>query len=537
MDKTGFRQRGLNRDRWDDDRDLRLDGGRAKPTWVAAIATMGLIGACLMFAPLYAIARRHAVVSPALGSLPDQTAANILVGVRGDRLDTIAVAASRGFFARRLAHRRLNRNDLRSYIYVRATPSEVREDAYQDSVAQGAVGATPISGLAGLHRAEPRGVAINATNIAKTERSSQPRQAIVMQVGDKPAALLDAAGLTTRDATAIASLLEADVANHGAVFAPGDVIDLSFVDAAAQAERSPSQVTATVHGRHLVEVARNDSGTYAAVADDGATIENHPDAVIGDASLTAGKSGASVRHALDVLVEQGMLDSALVADIVRICARDVDLNGPSGPTDFVSLLFATAAADSRSTNELAYVSIGAGGQRHRFYRYADGERVEPDYFDESGRAAEALLLRKPVAAGRLGDGFGWRIHPVLGDRRFHEGVDYAAPFGSPIVAAGAGIVEAIDVQWGYGKYIRIKHDQGYETTYAHVSGYPTGIAVGARVHQGQPIAFIGSTGLSTGPHLYYEVRVNGRDVDPLRVRLPGHPTGGAGKGWHQGTSR
>ena len=110
---------------------------------------------------------------------------------------------------------------------------------------------------------------------------------------------------------------------------------------------------------------------------------------------------------------------------------------------------------------------------------------------------------------------------MLGDRRFHEGVDYAAPFGSPIVAAGAGTVEVIDAQWGYGKYIRIKHDQGYETTYAHVSGYPAGIAVGARVRQGQPIAFIGSTGLSIGPHLYYEVRVNGRDVDPLRVRLPG----------------
>lgn len=135
------------------------------------------------------------------------------------------------------------------------------------------------------------------------------------------------------------------------------------------------------------------------------------------------------------------------------------------------------------------------------------------------RSGSQFLLRKPVAAGRLGDGFGWRIHPILLDRRFHRGVDYAAPFGSPIVAAGAGVVEKIDQEWGYGKYVRVLHDFGYETTYAHISSVPRGLHVGARVHQGQTIAYVGSTGLSTGPHLYYEVRINGRDVDPLRIRL------------------
>jgi murein DD-endopeptidase MepM/ murein hydrolase activator NlpD len=130
------------------------------------------------------------------------------------------------------------------------------------------------------------------------------------------------------------------------------------------------------------------------------------------------------------------------------------------------------------------------------------------------------LLRNPVFAGRLGDGFGWRIHPILHDLRFHEGVDYAAPFGSPIAAAGEGVVEEIAEQWGYGEYIRIRHDLGYETTYAHAAGFPHGLKVGDRVRQGEPIAFVGSTGLSTGPHLYYEVRINGHNVDPLRVHLP-----------------
>ncbi len=131
--------------------------------------------------------------------------------------------------------------------------------------------------------------------------------------------------------------------------------------------------------------------------------------------------------------------------------------------------------------------------------------------------SEGRLARHSSA--RLGDGFGWRIHPVLRDRRFHQGVDYAAPFGSPIVAAGAGAVEAIDSQWGYGKFIRIRHDWGYETTYAHVSGFARGVSLGARVRQEQAIAYVGSTGLSTGPHLYYEVQINGHRVDPLRVKL------------------
>jgi murein DD-endopeptidase MepM/ murein hydrolase activator NlpD len=98
-------------------------------------------------------------------------------------------------------------------------------------------------------------------------------------------------------------------------------------------------------------------------------------------------------------------------------------------------------------------------------------------------------------------------------------VDYAAPFGSPIVAAGAGVVEKIDQQPGYGKYVRIRHDFGYETTYAHVSGFPRSLKIGDRVHQGQTIAYVGSTGLSTGPHLYYELRINGHNVDPLRARI------------------
>ncbi len=129
------------------------------------------------------------------------------------------------------------------------------------------------------------------------------------------------------------------------------------------------------------------------------------------------------------------------------------------------------------------------------------------------------LMQKPLPNGRLNDGFGWRIHPVLHVRKHHNGVDYDAPIGSPIVAAGDGVVELISYQKGYGKYVRIRHQGGYSTTYAHLASAKKGLKVGDRVKQGDVIAYVGSTGYSTGPHLYYELKVGDQYVDPLTARL------------------
>lgn len=129
------------------------------------------------------------------------------------------------------------------------------------------------------------------------------------------------------------------------------------------------------------------------------------------------------------------------------------------------------------------------------------------------------LMHKPLPNGRLNDGFGWRIHPVLHVRKHHNGVDYDAPIGSPIVAAGDGVVELISSQKGYGKYVRIRHQGGYSTTYAHLSGEAKGLKTGQHVKQGEVIAYVGSTGYSTGPHLYYELKVGDQYVDPLKAQL------------------
>lgn len=148
---------------------------------------------------------------------------------------------------------------------------------------------------------------------------------------------------------------------------------------------------------------------------------------------------------------------------------------------------------------------------------ADGSA---DYFDENGRSARQFLLRNPVPNGEFRSGFGMRRHPILGYLKMHTGVDWRAPTGTPIIASGNGIVEKAGWAGGYGKQTIIRHTNGYETSYSHQSRIAGNVVPGARVRQGQVIGYVGTTGLSTGAHLHYELIVNGTKVDAMRVRLP-----------------
>ena len=129
-------------------------------------------------------------------------------------------------------------------------------------------------------------------------------------------------------------------------------------------------------------------------------------------------------------------------------------------------------------------------------------------------------MRKPVADGFMTSPFGWRVHPLTHTSELHSGVDWAAPFGTPIFAAGNGTIEEIGVKGGYGKYVRVRHANGYETAYGHMTAFARGLDVGSRVRQGQVIGFVGSTGLSTGAHVHFEILINDRFVDPMKIKLP-----------------
>jgi murein DD-endopeptidase MepM/ murein hydrolase activator NlpD len=208
----------------------------------------------------------------------------------------------------------------------------------------------------------------------------------------------------------------------------------------------------------------------------------------------------------------------IINELVRVFANEVDLQrGVAGGDAFD--VFYDESEEGSGRDALLYASLTARNETVRYYRFQTPDDGLVDYYDENGRSSRKFLVRKPIALGETRSGFGMRRHPILGYYKMHTGVDWAAPIGTPILAAGNGTV--IKAQWdaGYGRRIEIQHANGYITTYNHMSGFARGLTEGSRVKQGQVVGFLGSSGLSTGPHLHYEVMVNGHFVDPMRVKL------------------
>ena len=158
-------------------------------------------------------------------------------------------------------------------------------------------------------------------------------------------------------------------------------------------------------------------------------------------------------------------------------------------------------------------------QTFKYYRFQTPDDNCVDFYDENGRSTRKFLLRKPIADGEMTSPFGMRYHPILHFTRMHTGVDWGAPIGTPIFAAGNGVVIKAELDSGYGRRVEIQHANGYVTTYNHMSGFGRGIAEGVHVTQGQVIGYLGQSGLATGPHLHYEVIINGNFVDPMAIKL------------------
>jgi murein DD-endopeptidase MepM/ murein hydrolase activator NlpD len=209
----------------------------------------------------------------------------------------------------------------------------------------------------------------------------------------------------------------------------------------------------------------------------------------------------------------------VIDDLVRIYSYDVDFQRKAQPGDSFEVLY-SGEEEQAATNDVLFAALTVGGETKKFYRYQSPDDGVVDYYDETGKSAKKFLVRKPVGLGIMRSGFGFRRHPILGYSKMHTGVDWAAPYGTPIFASGNGTVDKVGWEGGYGKYVRVKHSNGYETAYGHMSAFARGIEPGKRIRQGQVIGFVGSTGLSTGAHVHYEIVVNGRFVDPMRIRLP-----------------
>ncbi len=214
--------------------------------------------------------------------------------------------------------------------------------------------------------------------------------------------------------------------------------------------------------------------------------------------------------------------ATVIEDMIRIYSYDVDFQRKVQPGDSFDVFYAgeDEGATITEKTEVLYAALTVGGETKKYYRFQTPDDSVVDYYDETGKSAKKFLVRKPVNNAIMRSGFGGRRHPILGYVKMHTGVDWATAYGTPIFASGNGVVEKVGPEGGYGKYVRLKHNNGYETAYGHMSAFAKGMEVGKRVRQGQVIGFVGSTGQSTGPHVHYEILVNGRFVDPMRVKLP-----------------
>lgn len=224
----------------------------------------------------------------------------------------------------------------------------------------------------------------------------------------------------------------------------------------------------------------------------------------------------------DAALKAGATDQQ-VADFASIFAYDIDFQREIHPGDSFEILYETFVDERGNpvqSGNVLYAALNGRALEKGFYRHTPEDTDDADYFTREGKSATRFLMRTPINGARLSSSFGRRRHPISGYSRLHKGTDFAAPTGTPIFAAGHGVVERASRYGGYGNYVRIQHANGYETAYAHMSRYGRGIRSGRRVRQGDIIGYVGSTGASTGPHLHYEVLLNGRHVNAMTLRLP-----------------
>jgi murein DD-endopeptidase MepM/ murein hydrolase activator NlpD len=286
------------------------------------------------------------------------------------------------------------------------------------------------------------------------------------------------------------------------------------------------------HVQPLRVIIAGDTGITAAVAlsDRGQYVPvdtRNIDTAVADAGedQSGDDDGSGVRlyQSIYETALRNNVPNAVIQELVRIFSYDVDFQRKAQPGDSIDVLYSddeSSEAKGDAKDEVRFAAVTVGGDTKKYYRFQTADDGVYDYYDEDGISAKKFLVRKPVATGLMTSPFGWRTHPLLHISELHSGVDWGAPFGTPIFAAGNGDIEEIGLKGGYGKYVRMRHANGYETAYGHMTAFARGLDVGSHVRQGQIIGFVGSSGTSTGSHVHFEIIVNDRFVDPMRIKLP-----------------
>jgi murein DD-endopeptidase MepM/ murein hydrolase activator NlpD len=361
---------------------------------------------------------------------------------------------------------------------------------------------------------EARVVPENITLLAKTNLGNEGNEHVVVaKKGETVGAILRELGASADDIKGILAVLGPRARDSS--LKEGSKLRV-LTTAVGLGHLQPVRVILSDDGGVEAATALSDRGIYVPVDTRNITADVSAQSEDEDADEDG---GVRLYQSIYETALRNNVPPAVIEEIIRIYSYDVDFQRKVAAGDSIDLLY-SEDENNDGRNEVRYVSLTVGGETKKYYHYQTADDGTYDYYDEAGKSAKKFLVRKPVPMGIMRSGFGERNHPLLHYMKMHTGVDWAAPFGTPIFAAGNGTIDEIGLKGGYGKYVRINHANGYQTAYGHMTAFARGLQVGSHVRQGQIIGFVGSTGLSTGSHVHFEILINDRFVNPMTIKLP-----------------
>ena len=447
-----------------------------------------------------------------------RTADNHFEAARVDRLALMAAPLQRAVAASEAPE-----DEQRSERADAANRGNVMTAAF---VAAAAPFSTVLPGLEPQGAADPHGGAVNGVahgsvngavigtldDIAGTHPGPDDglvRKAVVIGRGDTLSVALTRAGGTREEAEA--AIVAFRKVHNPRRLRVGQTLSLAFdpADGSAGAPRLASLALDVAPDRDVV-VTRGDDGIFMP-----SVVDRPLERIL---QRTVGVIDSNL---YDAAIAAGMPNQVLM-EMVHIFSFDVDFQREIQRGDRFEVLYEAVfnkAGEFVENGPILYAALEVGDREVELFRFEPAEGPA-DYLDTKGASVRKALMRTPINGARLSSGYGMRMHPILGYNKKHLGVDFAAPIGTPIYAGGDGTITMIGWHGNFGKYIRVRHNSTYSTGYAHLNGYAKGMKKGKRVRQGQVIAYVGNTGMSTGPHLHYEVMRGNKRINPMTLKLP-----------------
>jgi murein DD-endopeptidase MepM/ murein hydrolase activator NlpD len=333
-------------------------------------------------------------------------------------------------------------------------------------------------------------------------------ETVVVKSGDTLRDVLTRTGLDTATAANVSNAVYT-------VFNPkklraGQELELAYNAIVVDGETPLAKMDFEIAPGHLVSVSRQYDGSFSA-----------REVVVPTRREFVRAEGTIENSLFEAAHKQGVPQDVMTS-LVKLFSYDVDFQRDIQKGDRFSVLYErTVTEDGRPVRnmDIAYAAMNLSGTPLKLYAFDQGGVVE--YYNEKGEGIRKALMRTPVNGARLTSNYGMRRHPILGYSLMHRGIDFGAPTGTPIMAAGDGVIDRAGPNGAYGNYIRIRHSGDFSTAYAHLSRFGAGVAAGKRVRQGQIIGYVGATGRATGPHLHFEILRKNAQVNPITVKLAG----------------